>query len=380
MGGSRSPAMRPTMIAPKCPFTAEQQLNNELDNTNPSTATTTTKTLSPHLPGHPRVKLRNQKSLWHFLEREFCSTDLERMASKLWWMSKQDGRSISALHRQGVKKRTIIVTEDPKLHLVWIHDRIFIKPLPEYLLSHAFWETYLGCKDDANNNGNGNNISNNNSNNSTSAGKEGSGILIEGANGDLEDANLRLRRTRIRQHALGYLRTYFYLIKHESDFRVAQRPYLCLVPQRVSWKQFCDFSERFDEIRDADVAERYRYGEIRLTRLNLYAKLLLRRWYFHRLHSQYGSYFGRFYGPFLFLFGVLSVCLSAMQVEASVEQVDILGEQWPAFLKAARWFSVVSIFFVIILVLLLAWLWLYKIVQEWRFAIKDRFFRPKAGV
>ena len=27
-----------------------------------------------------------------------------------------------------------------RLHLVWIHDRIFIKPLPRHLLSYEFWE------------------------------------------------------------------------------------------------------------------------------------------------------------------------------------------------------------------------------------------------
>ncbi|CAJ2513956.1 Uu.00g020750.m01.CDS01 [Anthostomella pinea] len=51
------------------------------------------------------------------------------MASRLWWMSKQDSANIFPLHWQLVKQRTVIVTEDPKLHLVWIHNRIFIKPL-----------------------------------------------------------------------------------------------------------------------------------------------------------------------------------------------------------------------------------------------------------
>jgi hypothetical protein len=42
-----------------------------------------------------------------------------------------------------MKRREIVVTEDPRLHLVWIYDRVFIKPLPKYLLSHDFWQIYL---------------------------------------------------------------------------------------------------------------------------------------------------------------------------------------------------------------------------------------------
>ncbi|KAL4787016.1 hypothetical protein BJX76DRAFT_319770 [Aspergillus varians] len=65
------------------------------------------------------------------------------MAGKLWWMSKQDGSNISPLHRQMVKGRMIISTEDPRLHLVWINDRIFVKPLPRYLISHSFWHEFM---------------------------------------------------------------------------------------------------------------------------------------------------------------------------------------------------------------------------------------------
>ena len=61
-------------------------------------------------------------------------------------MSTQSSANINALHRQRVKGRHIIITEEVRLHLVWIHDRIFVKPLPKYLLSHVFWEWFLGTK------------------------------------------------------------------------------------------------------------------------------------------------------------------------------------------------------------------------------------------
>ncbi|KAJ4985112.1 hypothetical protein SVAN01_09415 [Stagonosporopsis vannaccii] len=46
--------------------------------------------------------------------------------------------NINAVHRP--RGRGITVTEEPRLHLVY---RIFIKPIPRYLLSYGFWECYL---------------------------------------------------------------------------------------------------------------------------------------------------------------------------------------------------------------------------------------------
>jgi hypothetical protein len=235
------------------PFALEHQLTRELDQ------------LARHVPGHPRVPLDDRSKVWDLLAREFCSNDLDRVANRFWWMSKQDSGNISPLHRQLVKRRAIIVTEDPKLHLVWIHDRIFIKPLPRYITSYAFWRDYL---------------------------------CTEAGNGGLE---------RIRRATLGYMR------KYESDLRIAQDPSLCLVPPEITWEQFCDFTSSLGDIPDRDVSLRYAYGEIRLTRLNLYARLLLGKSHFQRVEYQYGTYFSRFYGPILFVIGIMSVVLSGLR-------------------------------------------------------------------
>lgn len=95
------------------------------------------------LPGQSSVLLKNSTHLRHFLEKEFCSADLETIALRLWIITTLSSASINPLHRQRVEVREIIVTEEPRLHLVWIYNRIFIKPLPQYLLSQAFWEMYL---------------------------------------------------------------------------------------------------------------------------------------------------------------------------------------------------------------------------------------------
>lgn len=119
-----------SMQAP--PFTKTDQLNNELD----ITALTASDISSLRLPGQPQIYMNHHRRVTEFLNNEFLLTDLEEISSRLWMMSKHDHKSISPLHRQRVKGREIIITEDPRLHLIWYHDRIFIKPLPKYILSH----------------------------------------------------------------------------------------------------------------------------------------------------------------------------------------------------------------------------------------------------
>ncbi|KAH7016247.1 uncharacterized protein B0I36DRAFT_377841 [Microdochium trichocladiopsis] len=300
--------------APTPPFAFAHQLSRNRD------------TLARHVPGHPRVPLEDRSKVWDLLAKEFCSDDLDRIANRLWWMSKQDSGNISPLHRQLVKRRAIVVTEDPKLHLVWIYDRVFIKPLPRYIGSYAFWRDYL-C---------------------TEAGSGGRG---EG----------------IRRAALGYLRTYYHLVKYESDLRIAQDPSLCLVPPDITWEQFCDFTSSLGDVADRDVSLRYTYGEIRLTRLNLYAPLLLGKSHFQRVEYQYGSYFARFVGPILFVIGFASVVLSGMQVLVAVGNGGEGGWRGAAF-----WISVIVIALSSIVLFALGLLLVYKVAKEWKFAIRDR--------
>lgn len=51
------------------------------------------------------------------------------------------------LHYQMVLQREVIICERMDMHLVWGNGRIFLKPIPRFLLSSAFWNTYLRCKE-----------------------------------------------------------------------------------------------------------------------------------------------------------------------------------------------------------------------------------------
>ncbi|KAL9619330.1 MAG: hypothetical protein Q9160_006010 [Pyrenula sp. 1 TL-2023] len=289
------------------------------------------------LPGHPQISVDDHGTLDRFLKQEFCSTDLDRINPWLWMMSMQSHTNISPLHRQRVKQRDITVTEDPKLHLVWFHDRIFIKPLPRYLLSFNFWNDHLPGP----------------SNNQT---------LV-----------LSTPRQTIRAAALGYLRNWCFLIKHESDFKIAQDHALQLIPADLTWAQFCAIRSRLHSIPNTSVSLRYYFGEIRLTRLNFYAKFVLHKRAYQRMNAQYGAYFAQFYAPILFVLGICSVLLNCMQVTLTAERAGDLERHWALFRDTCLWFSINCSILMVVLVLVLGLLFLYKFVAEWKRAIMDRW-------
>ncbi|KAK8195738.1 hypothetical protein BKA81DRAFT_278109, partial [Phyllosticta paracitricarpa] len=310
------------------PFPQSDQLVPDLD----ALLTTPANTWSAlRLPSQPRITLSPAPQLWNYLASEFLAAPLEQLAPHLWLMSTQSSANISPLHRQRVKRREIILTEDPRLHLVWHDERIFIKPLPPYLLSAAFWERH----------------------------------------------DLARRHHLTARAALGFLRTYTHLIRHLSDFEIAQSTHLIPSHPSLTYTSFSTLIQHLTSIPDAAVSPRYAYGELRLSRLNVYAKIFLKRWYYFRLHPQYGNYLAQFYAPILFVFGVLSVALGAMQVETATEGLfgDGGGDLWVAFWHFSRWFSVLSLAFVAavaaVLVLLLVW----RLWAEWSFAVRERWRR-----
>ena len=252
-------------------------------------------------PSQQSISLGKSEVIRSSLEADLCSTRLDQLAPYIWLVSTPVHSNITPLHAHGVHNRAIILTEDPALHLVWVRGRIFIKPLPAYLLSHQFWTS----------------------------------CLLES---QVED------REHIKKAALGFLRSYYYLIMHPSDLRVAQRQDLQLVPPNITWEQWCSFSASFCSITNSAVSPRYHYGKLQLPRLNWLMRIFMRQLDYYYLEGTYSDYFARFYGPLLFMFGVLSVLLSAMQVGMAVEAVE--SRQWTSFWTTCRWFSVACLAFV----------------------------------
>lgn len=308
------------------PFIKDAQLERSLD------SFTVTQDISDDvaLPGFPRIKLKNKDATIEHLHNELWCDRLEAMARHLWLMSTPSSTNITPLHRQGLRGREVVVMEDPGLHLTWRHKQIFIKPLPKYLMSFAFWDQYLPVA---------------------------------------ATAQLDAKRSELVRAALGFLRSYYYLIQHESDFFKAKD--MRLVPEGITWEQFCRFSETFSGICDERVSKRYEYGELRLSRLNLWAMPLLHKMAYQDQGLQYSDYFSPHFGLLLFVFGAFTLVLSAMQVGLAAGANDSKG--WFASENVCRWFAMLSIFICIAPVAGLILVLFVKLIDECVFALRRHF-------
>jgi hypothetical protein len=142
--------------------------------------------------------------------------------------------------------------------------------------------------------------------------------------------------------ALGYIRSYFYLIQHQLDFDIALEKKL--ISSITDFNELLYFLQFFGDIGDDIVTPRYQYGELRLSHLNLYTKFYLLEAYYHKVMGQYGPYLTRVVTPFLFVFATVLVALAAMQVILAVEQIGgSNGTTWQMFISVSQGFSVVCL-------------------------------------
>ncbi|KAJ8130425.1 hypothetical protein O1611_g3207 [Lasiodiplodia mahajangana] len=286
----------------EAPFDEEHQLYHELRigdaqilhqplEGHPHNAPGSAKT---YLPGDPRLQFTDSE-IGNRLITEYITEDLDKLAPHLWLMTTQSSANIASLTEQMVRGRRIVISENPGLHLVWVNDRIFLKPLPEYLLSHAFWKHFL--------------LSNKSP--------------IDGST-----------RIEILRAARGFVRSYAYLIQHKSDFVLATREDTALIPKDISFANFIRCMEQCRGVEDKLVSPRYQFGELRLTRLNFWITIFLFKPHYQLVEWQYGAYFAQYYAPIIFIFAVFSLLLSSMQVVLAAQPV--LGDDGRT-LTAAAW-------------------------------------------
>lgn len=203
------------------------------------------------------------------------------------------------LHHQKAHGREVVVNEHPGLHLLWYYERIFVKPIPAYFFTRAFWD------------------------------------FIEQAEAEVHRA------------AVGFLRSYYYLIQYEFDFDLACEKKL--VPKKPdgkhpSYEEFCDFIAPFKDVGDAHVSRRFHYGELRLSRLNKTAMFFRGHLAYFHIHPQWGSYLSHILAPIITIFVVLSVVLNSMQVMLqAVAGPDGMDKRWDAFANVATYFPVVVV-------------------------------------
>lgn len=316
------------------PFLQNHELNQDLElikapNGEASLITRGSKD-EPRLPGYPRIQLSHDTL--QFLTKELSTPELDTLSPHLWLMTTQRSDHISALHHQSVLGRNIIVTEDPKLHMVWIDSRVYIKPLPAYLLSHAFWTYSFSAQ-------------------------------YSPYSKEVSD--------RLARAALGFLRTYMHLIQYESDFRLAKEN--CLIPSLTTWTAWNAFISPLCDVLDTEVSPRYQFGELRLSRLNFWSKFFSGRMNYFQVTGQTNRYLARVFAPLIFVWATCNVILAVMQVvmsELALYDYDDQG-RWSAFTYLSRWFSVAILLVVVSAVLLFLLLLCGRFMRQLVFALGD---------
>lgn len=209
------------------------------------------------------------------VERELDISRLQSVQKWLWVAGRPTPPR--ALHEQALRGRKVQVTERMDMHLVWTTGRIFLKPVPRFLLEPRFWEKRL-----------------------------------------LPRAHGQLHRT-----ALGFLFSYAALVRHESDLALAQEARL--LPGAVTWPGWRELVRQLDpEHVYPRVNGRFVYGELRLGRLNLVQRLSGRavvrghmtRWVDY--HGFLGGYFALLASGTVFV----AIVLTAMQVGQATSLAD----------------------------------------------------------
>lgn len=339
------------------PFREDEELNSQLRLGSDMTTQVLTRVDNPSLtslPGNAFLEL-GSGDIHPYLTNTLLTADLDYMAPRLWLAATYSGSSISSLSEQAILGRQTIPTESAKLHLLWYHNTVFIKPLPEYLLSHAFWSLYL------------------------------SGITLTKNTVGVADADADAERERLRRATVGFIRSYAYLIRSECDFQIALKH--GLLPPTTNVEHLAKFLRRFSEMPDDAVSSRYHYGELRLSRLNLWSGILLGRMEYFDLSRQYETYFSRYFQTLIFAFAAISVVLGSMQVGVAVVALpsELGGGQssWTAFCRVCKWTAVVTLVVVTLITLYLCGLFLYKTAKELSFALNAvwrRRYRKRHGV
>ncbi|KAF2199330.1 hypothetical protein GQ43DRAFT_119889 [Delitschia confertaspora ATCC 74209] len=248
------------------------------------------------------------------LQHHFGVPELDEHAGNLQFAS----MAISPLHKLGLEGRETAIAEDARLHLVRSNTKVFIKPLPPYLLLYQFWAHYL--KDD----------------------------------------------TPLRKVILGYLHTWSCLIEHESDFRVAMNH--GLLPENLKWYYFRDISAQIiRKVGEQDVSPRYRLGELRLSRLNLAARPLFKRRKYYPLAEPRRE----INWPHLFLgfFSLFAVILRAMQVLLQAEQNQKQNNEIKAEIShisgVVRWSCISFLLVFAAGIVIMITEFIYSVIREW---------------
>ena len=272
------------------------------------------------VPGYPNLKIQDAQAVLRFLQNDLQAIELDRLVEHISPYN-NSAQHIFPLHQHRFKGREIFISEDPDLHLTIIYDRIFLKPIPRYLLSYDFWNDFLISRNQA----------------------------------------FKTDTELLQSAARGFLRTYFHLIRYESDLRIAKEN--GLLSESIKWDKWNAFIIHLQNVSDNEGSPRYRHGQLQISRLNWLSKIYLHRFQFREMHGPQGGYLRRFYEPLLFVFGVSSLMLSAMQVGLGALP-NPLSDSWEGFNVTCRWIAVINLMMLAFLVLIIPLQWMLVLLSK----------------
>ncbi|KAI9696171.1 MAG: hypothetical protein M1820_008239 [Bogoriella megaspora] len=276
------------------------------------------------MPIYP-ILIRTETRLLHpyeekeqYLQATIRTPKLDRIHQYLWLAGLP--KAARPLHRQKLLGRELVVTENADEHLVWYENRVFLKPLPGFLLNFKYWEATLHT--------------------------------------DRE----------LHRSACGLLLSYAWLVSYESDLKIAKET--GLLPSDISWLNWTTFLQDFlsninlESLEQVD--RRYHYGELRLNRLNSIYRTMpavfslsnMIRGGFMSSSTWQSSLFRRNFAWLLTVLVYLTVILSALQVGLATDQLK--GDA--AFAWASYGFCVACILLILLImgVVLLVWFMLFS--------------------
>ncbi|KAM0255632.1 hypothetical protein ACHAQJ_005557 [Trichoderma viride] len=211
-----------------------------------------------------------------FLEKDLNVDRLTEVDDYFFMLGKENTPP-RTLHYQQALGLEIFVTERMDMHLLWSNGKIFIKPLPRYLLDSQFWEEFLECPEECHYHFTFD-------------------VLRKGG----QMRNTKLAQDKPCKHndlwmrAMGFAFSYVGLIAHESDFEIAKSKKL--VPDGLDFEDWKCFVSRVLSDRTSggrifgQIDKRFTYGELDLARLNqIFVLRDLIRWLFPGNNDQ-GSF------------------------------------------------------------------------------------------
>ncbi|TFA98711.1 hypothetical protein CCMA1212_009459 [Trichoderma ghanense] len=273
-----------------------------------------------------RIDKSDPRSVQSYIKYDLDVSRLNAIHKHLWLAGlPQVSR---ALHNQIRVGRQIHITERADLHLVWRDSILYLKPLPDYLLSHVSW------------------------------------------------TNIFCSNRELYESAKGFLYSYTWLICSKSDLRIAHEQ--GLISEDVRWEHWAPFSAAVVSNVSPDlcgVNPRYVYGELRLTRLNLICRFCSRTFSFGTIirgyeygYRQYSTYLERNFRWVLTAFIYITVVLSAMQVGLATSELN----ENRVFNRASYIFSMFSILAPVISLFVGALFILILVLVNVRYALDQR--------